>query len=552
MPEQMANRMYAPEGTYTLYSERHSGLQYFSSSRATRLTFADLLMKEDGYHVVFNVQDYLYICNYSSTGKPPKRSVLFAGGATGGATMPTCHDFFPASDGYDVLVGFGTGDVALLSMQAQIQAGTTNNKPVQLLQYGPEGPVDPTKCTAVCFIPGSEGTVFAAAHLSGTVIIHIKGKEASGSKSSFAMKALSSGPQRGPATPLYVSKEGLYAMAVSPDGKHLATASKDGTTRVFELATAQLSGGFKSYFGGVCCVCWSPDGRYIAAGGEDDLVSIYGMAERGVVAWGEGHSSWVMQVAFDPWQCETGSAKAVPVRTSSGVLSLTRETTYRVGSVAQDCQLLLWDFTISDDYTGAPAEGVITAPVNNSSHSTQTTPTSATSRVSSSSSAFETPVYISHRRKGSFGTPAHRHKASNGSRDFNAADLIAPSVPRAEMVLTAPVVQQQIHNEPLTDVLFTQYAVYSADACGQVRCWQRPAPPQAESAQSSQSSQKVAASQSAQQASASSKQALQDYHEADDAAGQQQRRYTASPVASARGGKQSSTQEMYAEQEKPS
>ncbi len=47
----------------------------------------------------------------------------------------------------------------------------------------------------------------------------------------------------------------------------------------------------------------------------------------------------------------------VPVRTSSGVLSLTRETTYRVGSVGQDCQLLLWDFTISDDYTGASAEG---------------------------------------------------------------------------------------------------------------------------------------------------------------------------------------------------
>ena len=69
MPEQIANRLYAPEGTYTLYSERHSGLQYFSSSRATKLTFADLLMKEDGYHVVFNVQDYLYICNYSSTGK---------------------------------------------------------------------------------------------------------------------------------------------------------------------------------------------------------------------------------------------------------------------------------------------------------------------------------------------------------------------------------------------------------------------------------------------------------------------------------------------------
>lgn len=54
-------------------------------------------------------------------------------------------------------------------------------------------------------------------------------------------------------------------------------------------------------------------------------------------------------------QCESGSAEAsaVPVRTSSGVLSLTRETTYRVGSVGQDCQLLLWDFIISDDYAGA-------------------------------------------------------------------------------------------------------------------------------------------------------------------------------------------------------
>ena len=35
-------------------------------------------------------------------------------------------------------------------------------------------------------------------------------------------------------------------MAVSPGGKHLATASKDGIARVFDLSTAQLSGGFKA------------------------------------------------------------------------------------------------------------------------------------------------------------------------------------------------------------------------------------------------------------------------------------------------------------------
>lgn len=64
--------------------------------------------------------------------------------------------------------------VALISLQAQLQAGATNNKPMQMLQYGPDGPVDSSKCTAVAFIPGSEGSVFAAAHWSGTVIIHIK------------------------------------------------------------------------------------------------------------------------------------------------------------------------------------------------------------------------------------------------------------------------------------------------------------------------------------------------------------------------------------------
>ena len=80
------------------------------------------------------------------------------------------------------------------------------------------------------------------------LLLHFQGKEASSTKSSFPLKALSANPQRGPATPLHASREGLYAMAVSPDGKHLATASKDGVTRVFDLSTAQLSGGFKASF----------------------------------------------------------------------------------------------------------------------------------------------------------------------------------------------------------------------------------------------------------------------------------------------------------------
>lgn len=35
------------------------------------------------------------------------------------------------------------------------------------------------------------------------------------------------------------------------------------------------------------------DGKYILTGGEDDLVQVWSMEDRKVIAWGEGHNSWV-------------------------------------------------------------------------------------------------------------------------------------------------------------------------------------------------------------------------------------------------------------------
>jgi WD40 repeat protein len=37
----------------------------------------------------------------------------------------------------------------------------------------------------------------------------------------------------------------------------------------------------------------SPDGKYVLTGGEDDLVQVWSMEDQAVVAWGEGHNSWV-------------------------------------------------------------------------------------------------------------------------------------------------------------------------------------------------------------------------------------------------------------------
>lgn len=46
-----------------------------------------------------------------------------------------------------------------------------------------------------------------------------------------------------------------------------------------------------------------------------------------MVARCEGHKSWVTDVAFDRWRCD--------------------DQTYRFGSVGEDCDLILWDFSFS-------------------------------------------------------------------------------------------------------------------------------------------------------------------------------------------------------------
>lgn len=83
----------------------------------------------------------------------------------------------------------------------------------------------------------------------------------------------------------------------------------------------------------------SPDGKYILTGSEDDLVQVWSMDDRKIVAWGEGHNSWVKTVADD----------AVPL--------------IFVKTVQQWCiwyQLFIYLFQVSavafDSYWSAPSE----------------------------------------------------------------------------------------------------------------------------------------------------------------------------------------------------
>lgn len=123
-----------------------------------------------------------------------------------------------------------------------------------------------------------------------------------------------------------VSNLKLNCISFSPDGRHLAIVSEDGSLRIIDYLREQVLDAFTSYYGGLTTVTWSPDGRYILTGGQDDLVSIWSFADELLVARCQGHNSWVTDVKFDPWRCD--------------------DRNYRFGSVGEDCRLLLWDFSV--------------------------------------------------------------------------------------------------------------------------------------------------------------------------------------------------------------
>ncbi|KAF6165629.1 hypothetical protein GIB67_020015 [Kingdonia uniflora] len=101
-----------------------------------------------------------------------------------------------------------------------------------------------------------------------------------------------------------------------------------------DYSREQLICGGKSYYGALLCCARSMDGKYILTGGKDDLVQVWSMDDRKVVAWGEGHSSWVSRVAFvSNW---------LPPSLDGS----TENNVYRFGFVGQDTQMLLWDLSM--------------------------------------------------------------------------------------------------------------------------------------------------------------------------------------------------------------
>ncbi|XP_074268867.1 putative catabolite repression protein creC [Silene latifolia] len=393
------------------------------SASSTSNTNGNLNFDGKGTYLIFNVGDTLFISDLNSQDKDPIKSILFSN------SNPICHAFDPdAKDGHDLLIGLNSGDVYSVSLRQQLQ--DTGKKLVGLHHYNKDGIVNNSRCTSLAWVPKGDGT-FVVAHADGNMYVYEKSKDGvadstfppAKDQSQFCVSHTRTN-RSNPTARWHICQGSINCIAFSNDGASMATVGRDGYLRVYDYKREQLICGGKSYYGALLCCAWSGDGKYILTGGEDDLVQVWSMDDRKVVAWGEGHNSWVSGVAFDPYWSPPNSDD-----TGENVV-------YRFGSVGQDTQLLLWDLEMSE----------IVVPLR---------------RAPGGSPRGGSPTY----------------STTSQSSHWDACPLgtLQPSPSTRDVPKLNPVVTHRAHTEPLSGVIFTQDSVLTACRDGLIKVWVRPA-----------------------------------------------------------------------------
>jgi WD40 repeat protein len=98
---------------------------------------------------------------------------------------------------------------------------------------------------------------------------------------------------------------GVYRAVFSPDGKQLASASRDGTVKIWNVATGANTRTLLADNLAVKSVAWSPDGRLLASSGNDGVVKLWDATSMKNLrelkhSWRDGVAGLVSSVLFSP------------------------------------------------------------------------------------------------------------------------------------------------------------------------------------------------------------------------------------------------------------
>jgi WD40 repeat protein len=92
----------------------------------------------------------------------------------------------------------------------------------------------------------------------------------------------------------------VAALAFSPDGKTLATASEDKFVRLWEVAGGKELRRFTGHKGAVLAVAFSHDGKNLVTGSADNSVRLWNTASGAEVRRLQKHKYGVAAVVFHP------------------------------------------------------------------------------------------------------------------------------------------------------------------------------------------------------------------------------------------------------------